>query len=73
MQDRAHRGHPQVGLEVLGVVPHEGADALVSVDPQPAERVRQPGGPAARFGVSTTPGPVPGAGDNFAIAEDGRP
>ena len=72
VQDRAHRGHRQVRLEVLGVVPHERADALVGVDAEAPQRVGQLGGPAAGFGVSTTPGPVAGPGNNLPIAEYGR-
>ena len=72
VQHRAHGGHGQVGLKVLSVVPHEGADTLVGVDPQPTQGVGQPRGPAAGFGVSTTSGPVPGPGDNLSIAEYGR-
>ena len=73
VQDRAHRRHRHVGLEVLGVVPHEGAHALVGVHAQAPQRVRQPRGAAAGFRVSTAPDPVPGAGDNLAITEDRRP
>jgi hypothetical protein len=56
-------------LEVLGVVPHEGAHPLVGVDAQAAQRVRQPRGPAARFGVSTATGPILAACDNLATTE----
>ena len=72
VQHRAHRGDRQVGLEMLGVVPHEGADPLVRVDAQSRQGVGQPGGPAARFGVSATSGPVPGPRDDFPITEYGR-
>ena len=40
VQHRTHRGHGEVGLEVLGVVPHERRDALVTVDAEPAQCVR---------------------------------
>ncbi len=73
VKHRAHGGHRQVGLEVLGVVPHEGADTLVGVDSQPTQGVGQPRSPAACFGVSTTSGPIPGPGNNLSIAEYGRP
>ena len=73
VQHRAHRGDRQVGLEVLGVVPHEGADPLVRVDAQAAQGVGQPGGPAARFGVGTAPGPVSGPGDDLSVAENRCP
>jgi hypothetical protein len=47
VQHRAHGRDGQVGLEVLGVVPHERADPLVAVDAKRAQRVRQPRRPLA--------------------------
>jgi hypothetical protein len=69
VQHRAHRRHRQVGLEVLGVVPHEGPHALIGVHAQPPQGVGQPRGAAARLGVGAAPGPVPGPGDDLAITE----
>jgi PAS domain S-box-containing protein len=42
VQDCAHRRDGEVGLEVLLVVPHEGADACVALHPQRRQGVRQP-------------------------------
>ena len=39
VEHRAHRGHGHVGLEVLLVVPHERADALVGRHAETAQRV----------------------------------
>ena len=72
VQHRAHGRHGQVRLEVLGVVPHEGADALVGVHAEAAQRIGQAGGPPACLGVRAAPGRVLGAGDDLAIAEDRR-
>ena len=63
VEHRPHRRHGEVGGEVLGVVPHERGDALVTGDAEAAEGVRQLGGllpelgeaePAARRRRSTS-------------------
>ena len=54
VQHRAHRGDGQVGLQVLGVVPEQGGDPLVTVHAEFAQRVGQPGGagPGLRVGLA---------------------
>ena len=48
VQHRAHRGDGEVGLEVLGVVPLEGADPLVAGDAQRRAARWRAGRPAGR-------------------------
>ena len=49
VQHGAHGGHREVGLEVLGVVPHEGRHPLVAVDAEVvAQRVGELGGAGGR-------------------------
>ena len=41
VQHRAHGRDGKVGLKVLGVVPHQGRDSLVAVDPKDLQRIRE--------------------------------
>jgi hypothetical protein len=59
VQHRTHRRHGQVRLEVLLVVPHEGADPVVTPHAEPAQGVRQLGGAAAHLGVRRERAPSP--------------
>ena len=56
VQHRAHRRDGDVGGQVLGVVPHEGADALVAGDAEAGERVREACRVLAEFPVVLTTG-----------------
>ena len=67
VQHRAHRGHRQVGLEVLDVVPLEGRHPLVAVDPQPAQCRGQPRGALAELGVGAGAAAVGGGGHDLAV------
>ncbi len=67
VQHRAHRGHREVGLEVLDVVPLEGRHPLVAVDPQPAQRRGQPRGALAEIGVGAGAAAVGGRGHDLAV------
>jgi hypothetical protein len=59
---------------MVGVVPHERADALVTVDADAAQRVRQPGGALAGLGIGAASRWLgPRAGDNLLVAEQGGP
>ncbi len=71
VQDGAHRGDGQVGLEVLVAVPHEGGDPLVGVDAEIAEGAGQPRGPLAELGVGGAPYAVAGIGADLAGTEHG--
>jgi hypothetical protein len=51
VQYGAHRGDGEVGGQMLGVVPHERADTLISCDTQAAERVSQLRGVLTQFTV----------------------
>src|SRR5262249_26023986 len=46
VQYRTHAGHPEVGLEVLLVVPAERPDRVVRPDPEPGQRPLGVAGPA---------------------------
>lgn len=70
VQHRAHRRHGQVGLEVFGVVPHEGRHALVAVDAESAQCVCQLCATSSDIGVATTPRAVSGPGHDLGIAVD---
>ena len=67
MQDRAHRGHRQVGHEVLGVVPHEGGDALVAVDAQAPQGVGELSSLGAHLGERCPPRLLPGPGHHLLV------
>ncbi len=62
VEDRAHGGDREIGLEVGLVVPEEGADPVRVSDPEPAERLGQPLGPPGHLGE--------GGGDRLALGPD---
>ena len=71
VQHRPHRGHRDVSLQVLLVVPHERGHPLVAVDAEAAQRVGQPGGLLAEFAIGRVPeSAVTGCGGHDAIAVD---
>ena len=55
VQHRAHGRNGQVGLEMLGVVPHQRGHALVAVHAEAAQRVRQLRRPGAGRAVALPP------------------
>jgi hypothetical protein len=55
VQDRTHRRNCEVGLEVLLVVPHEGADAIALADAELRQRRRQPVRPLRDLGIARVP------------------
>ena len=67
VQHRAHGRDRQVGLEVLGVVPHQRGYPLVAVDAQAAQRVGQLGGPGAGHAVALPPRARRRAGHHLAV------
>ena len=67
VQHRAHGRDGQIGLEVLGVVPHEGADALVAGDAQGAQRIGQPGDTGAQLAVRQPAAAVVGGGHHLGV------
>jgi hypothetical protein len=73
VQDRAHSRDREVGLQVLGVVPHQRGDALVAVHAERAQRVRELGDPNAGLGVGAPTRSSCRAGDDFVITMSGRP
>src|ERR1039458_7177855 len=77
MQDRAHRRHGKVGLQVFLVVPGEGADAVSRADAQLSQRGGQTAHAFAYLCVAGAPHMVAGVGrhlarrvDAFAVLED---
>src|ERR1035438_2427915 len=77
MQDRAHRRHGKVGLQVFLVVPGEGADAVSRADAQLSQRGGQTAHAFAYLRVAGAPHMVAGVGrhlarrvDAFAVLED---
>jgi hypothetical protein len=79
VQDGAGARHRQVQLEVLGVVPHERPDALVRVDPQAPQGVREAPAVRAQLSEGLAAGPLRGPGHHLghavhrgAVVEDPR-
>ena len=70
VQDRAHGGNGQVGLEVLGVVPEQGGDPLVAVHAELAQGAGQLGRAGTGLGVGLAADAVRRARDDLTIAED---
>src|ERR1017187_10128166 len=77
MQDRAHRRHGKVGLQVFLVVPGEGADAVSRADAQLSQRGGQTAPAFPYLLVAGAPHMVAGVGrplarrvDAFAVLED---
>ena len=70
VEHRSHRRDREVGLEVLGVVPHEGRDPLVAVDPESAQRVRELRRTPADVGVRAPTGAAGGRGDHLGVGVD---
>ena len=75
VQHGAHGGDRQVGLHVLLVVPHEGADPLVTFDAQRPQPLCQPGGVGGDVGERRPPvarpcGDTVTHSDDLGVAED---
>jgi len=69
VEDRPHRRDGQIGLEVLLVVPTEGADAVAPPHPHAAEHIGQPAGTGVDVGVGGMARRCPLPGDHLAVAE----
>ena len=70
---RAHRRDGEVGGQVLGVVPHERGDALVTGDAEAAEGVRQLGGLGAEIGEAEPAATVGGPRHDLLVGVEGGP
>ncbi|MBM7365359.1 hypothetical protein JOC45_000040 [Gordonia hydrophobica] len=70
MEDRPHRRHRQIRLEMLGVVPHERRHALVGVDSEAPQSVCEGGATTADVGVASAAGAAVGHGDDFGGTVD---
>src|SRR6185312_5413718 len=66
VQYRTHAGHPEVGLEVLLVVPAKRPDRVVRPDPEPGQRPGQPRRVLRHLGVAGPAGAGPGP--RYALA-----
>jgi hypothetical protein len=73
VEHRTHRRDGQVGGEVLGVVPHERGDALVTGDPEAAQGVRQLRGLRPEVGEADPAATVRGPRDDLLVGVEGRP
>ena len=73
VQHRAHRRDREVGLEVLGVVPHEGRDPLVAVDAEVAQAlVSRAARSAPTSAYVRRRAPPVGRGDDLGVGVDRR-
>jgi hypothetical protein len=57
-------------LKVFLVIPHEGRDPLIAIDPQPPQRVGQPRGLLTDLSVRRVPEAVAGGGADGAVTVD---
>ena len=67
VHDGAHRGHRDVGLEVLLGVPAEGRHAVVILDSEPAQPADQPPRAIDDLGVSRACCAIVGLGDDCLV------
>src|SRR5436189_4480305 len=68
VQHCTHGWDREIGLEVLLVVPHERADAVVAGDPEPPKPIGQPGHAFTDTGVRRAPGGRTLPGHDLGIA-----
>jgi hypothetical protein len=70
VEDGAHRRDGHVGLQVLLVVPGEGADPVALADPQAGQGSSQPVGPLGHLGEGGPPARLALECHHLALAED---